>query len=158
ERALPPQPPGRSGTCLTMDDVAVIGLGCLFPGASTPGAFWENLLAGRDCTSDLTARHLGVDPSVVAASQKGVADRIYILRGGNVGELSFDPREYALQPEALAGLDVLFRWPLYVAREALRDARLLGSPALARCGLALGSLSFPTRSSHRLIAPLYYRA
>ena len=44
-----------------MEPIAIVGLGCLFPGAQTTDEFWQNLLAGRDSISAATAEQMGVD-------------------------------------------------------------------------------------------------
>ncbi|NUK82595.1 hypothetical protein HRW23_35710, partial [Streptomyces lunaelactis] len=31
---------------------AIVGMSCLFPGADTPGAFWDNLRAGVDSRAE----------------------------------------------------------------------------------------------------------
>lgn len=48
-----------------MNEIAIIGISCLFPQAKTPAEFWELLIAGKDVTSHLTAADLGgKDPSL----------------------------------------------------------------------------------------------
>ncbi|MBV8083475.1 MAG: hypothetical protein JO247_01545, partial [Chloroflexi bacterium] len=91
--------------------VAVVGLGCLFPGAATPQAFWRNLLDERDCTSSATCDDLSVDPSALFDRTPGRTDKTYCLRGGYV-------REFGAQ----AGGREPAHWALRVARDALRDA------------------------------------
>lgn len=140
-----------------MEPIAIIGLGCLFPGAATPAAFWQNLLAGRDTTSTATAAEMGVDPALFYEPAKGQRDKFYALRGGFIRDFHFDPTGYCLPPDELKRLDDLFHWSLYVARQALVDSGYAGAD-LARCGVVLGNLSFPTRSSHRLAAPIYNQA
>ncbi|MCH7910558.1 MAG: polyketide synthase, partial [Candidatus Hydrogenedentes bacterium] len=52
----------------------------------------------------------------------------------------------------------LNRWSLYVAREALKDGGYLGdADGLQRCGVILGNLSFPTKSSNQLFVPIYHQ-
>ena len=43
-------------------DIAIVGLACRFPGARDASAFWENQVAGRDCTGEVP--HDRWDPSV----------------------------------------------------------------------------------------------
>jgi PfaB family protein len=141
------------------EPIAITGMACLFPGASTLEDFWQNLVAGRDSTSAATAEQIGVDPALLYHPAKGQRDCYYALRGGFVRAPAFDPAGFRLPPHQLAGLDKLYAWSLTVARQALRDGGALGDDdALARCGLVLGSLSFPTHASHRLLAPIYRRA
>lgn len=141
------------------EPIAITGMACLFPGAATLEDFWQNLVAGRDSTSLATAEQIGVDPALLYDPAKGRRDRYYALRGGFVRAPAFDPDGFRLPPGQLAGLDKLYAWTLMVARQALRDGGVRGdATALARCGLILGSLSFPTHASHRLLAPIYRRA
>lgn len=37
------------------DEVAIVGMGCRFPGAEDLYAFWANVLANRDCTREVPA-------------------------------------------------------------------------------------------------------
>jgi PfaB family protein len=139
-----------------MQPVAIVGLSCLFPGAHGPAAFWQNLLAGVDATAELTSAEIGADPALFFDPQGRHSDGFVYQRGGFVRDFVFDPAGFALPSEQLHGLDPLYQWALHVARESLADSGHLGHAALlARCGLVLGNLSFPTRSSQRLIGPLY---
>lgn len=128
--------------------IAIIGMACLFPGAANPGEFWQNLLNGLNTTSEATALETGVDPQIFYDPQNRRHDASYFMRGGFVRTSLPDN-----------SLDHPFTWALYVAREALADSGYLSrAEVLRRCGLILGNLSFPTRYSHRLVAPLYYAA
>ena len=141
------------------EPIAVIGLACLFPGAKTPEEFWQNLLAGADSRSEATARQMHTDPAWFRAEGKGVTDRYYCTQGGYIHDFAFDPEGFRIPAERLAGLDDVFQWPLHVAREALRDAGVLdNTDRLRECGVILGNLSFPTKSSNHLALPLYREA
>lgn len=140
-----------------MEPIAIVGLGCLFPGARTPDELWQNLLTGRDSMSLATADQMGVDAELFFDATRERRDTYYAMRGGFVQDFQFDPHGYRIAPERLSRLDPLFQWSLYVARSALADSGYLQRyDRLARCGILLGSLSFPTRASHRLLAPIYY--
>ena len=142
-----------------MEKIAIIGVSCLFPGAQTTDQYWQNLLAGKDATSQVTAEHMGVDPDLLFNPVKGVQDTYYCKRGGFVGDFQFDPTGYRMPPADIDDLDNLFKWSLHVAREALKDSGDLDrATALSRCGLVLGNLSFPTRKTRRIFARLYRNA
>src|SRR5579871_4252950 len=110
-----------------MDDIAIIGVGCLFPGAANPEQYWDNLINERDSRSALTRELLGIDPAELFEPHKGVKDRFYSMRGGYITDFQFDPRGYALPGDTLAGLDRLHHWSLYVARQALIDSGYLNN-------------------------------
>lgn len=138
--------------------IAVIGLSGLFPGAETPEQFWQNLINEKDVTSQVTAQEFGVDPGVFYDPAKGKLDKSYCLRGGFIRDFQFNPKGFNILPEFLESLDDLFKWSLYVSRLALQDSGYLNKKTtLEKCGIIFGNLSFPTRSSRRLFAPLYTR-
>ncbi|GJM34327.1 MAG: hypothetical protein DHS20C18_33280 [Saprospiraceae bacterium] len=136
--------------------IAIIGMSGLFPGSSKSEEFWDNLMAGKDLTGLATKEDFGVDPELFFQPEKGVVDKCYSLRGGYIRDFHFDPEGYQLPADFLARQDKLYQWSLYVAREALRDTAYQDQPdILKKCGLILGNLSFPTGSSHKLLAPVY---
>ena len=131
-----------------MDRSRSFGMGCVFPGADSPDAFWENLLAGRDTTSLATADDMGGDPALLYDPARGARDRYSTLRGGFVRGFELDPSGLAVDAERLRRLDPLYGWTIHAARAGTR-----GYPedVLGRCGLVLGNLCFPTRLSRRLL-------
>ena len=142
-----------------MSKIAIVGMSCLFPGASTPEQYWQNLINRQNLTSLATAEQMGVDPNIFYSSHKGELDKYYCSKGGYVCDFQFDPTGYNLPPDMLQQLDHLYQWSLYTAKQALQDSGYLtDKDALANCGVILGNLSFPTRSSHHLFAPIYHQA
>ncbi len=130
----------------TQEKIAIVGLSCLFPGANNPAEFWRNLINGVNGTSTATAAQFGADPATYYDPQRRTRDTTYSLRGGFVQS----------PPEIPPGLERAAGWSWVVARQALHDSGHLDRPeALARCGLILGDLSFPTQETHQLIAPIY---
>ena len=131
-----------------MQPVAVIGLSTLFPGASDPNTFWENLVAGKDSRVEAGPQQMDADPKRFYDPKKGTLDRYYCMRGGYIKDFELDPDGFAFDSQIINNLDVVHQWTLYVAREALRDGgHLQKKELLQKCGLILGNLSFPTRSS-----------
>lgn len=142
-----------------MTKIAIIGTSALFPGASTPKEFWENLMSEKDLTSHATQQDFGVDPASIFHPDKGIEDRCYSTRGGYIRDFQFDPNGFELSADFLSKQDKLFQWSLYTAKEALIDGGYYQKKeSLKHCGLILGNLSFPTSSSHQLIADIYGRA
>ena len=142
-----------------MTKIAIIGISALFPGASTPKEFWENLMSEKDVISHATQEDFGVDPTSIFHPDKGIEDRCYSTRGGYIRDFQFDPHGFELPADYLSKQDKLFQWSLYTAKEALIDAGYhRHKEQLKNCGLILGNLSFPTSSSHKLIADIYCRS
>ncbi|QFI37677.1 3-hydroxyacyl-[acyl-carrier-protein] dehydratase FabA [Moritella marina ATCC 15381] len=139
-----------------MENIAVVGIANLFPGSQAPDQFWQQLLEQQDCRSKATAVQMGVDPAKYTAN-KGDTDKFYCVHGGYISDFNFDASGYQLDNDYLAGLDDLNQWGLYVTKQALTDAGYWGSTALENCGVILGNLSFPTKSSNQLFMPLYHQ-
>jgi PfaB family protein len=154
-----------------MGSYAIVGMSCLFPGASTPAEYWQNLLGGVDSRTEGGTDAFGHPP---AAREVDPDDphRVYFTRGGFLGPYDFDPSGYDLPAAYLAGLDRVFHWSLHVAREALADAGAgrrtlaaqakIGSGADApepdRVGVIFGNYPFPTPSSGRLAGDVWNSA
>ncbi|WP_435234341.1 beta-ketoacyl synthase N-terminal-like domain-containing protein [Psychromonas sp. PT13] len=140
-----------------MENIAVVGIANLFPGSSQPQAFWEQLLNKQDNRTAISTKEMGVDP-VKYYGKKGDNDKFYCMYGGYIRDFEFPTQAFVEQgfdPEYLNSLDDLKQWALYVTQQALSDAGYWGSKDLDNCGLILGNLSFPTKSSNHLFLPYY---
>ncbi|PCJ47152.1 MAG: polyunsaturated fatty acid synthase PfaC [Gammaproteobacteria bacterium] len=137
-----------------MEDIAVVGIANLFPGSSAPEEFWQKMLSKEDCRSKATAEQMGVDPNKYYG-KKGEDDKFYCIHGGYIRDVQFDSSDFALESTYLEQMDDLSQWSLTVTRDALKDAGYWNSDALKDCGVILGNLSFPTKSSNHLFMPIY---
>ncbi len=101
-------------------DIAIVGLDCVFPGAPDAATYWKNIAAGVDAISDVPAARwdpLHYDPTSKAP------DRFYQRRGGFVDEHArFDPLEYGVMPVAARGAEPDQLMALDLATRAMRDA------------------------------------
>jgi len=139
-----------------MEKIAIIGIACLFPGANTPQAFWDVLHHHRRNIHTATSKQMGVDPNHFYDPAHIDPDKTYCLRGGYIGEYQFDGRGFRLSPDQLAGLGDPFKWALRVSADALADTPYANNAqVLARTGVILGNLSFPSRHSNTLFTDLY---
>ena len=109
------------------EPIAIIGIGCRFPGADGPGAFWDLLRDGREA--------VGPPPSGRGADgllrRAGYLDRVD----------GFDADFFGISPREAAYIDPQQRLLLEVAWEALADAgqdpaRLAGSGVGTFMGVA----------------------
>jgi len=152
-----------------MENIAVVGIANLFPGSSAPEEFWQQLLKKQDCRSKATKEQMGVDPAKYTG-KKGDTDKFYCVHGGYIRDFDFDASAFVnndaqshlqkksgLTTDYLNQLDDLNQWALYVTQQALTDAGYWGSDKLEKCGVILGNLSFPTKSSNHLFMPLYHQ-
>lgn len=140
-----------------MEPIAIVGMGCLFPGATNPDQYWQNLLNKVDSSSQLSSEELGgIEAAKYYDEQKGTPDKICYNKNGHVRDFHFDPNGYLVPTEQLDQLDNLYQWTLYVAHEALKDARLnLGQP---NTGMILGNIGMPTHSCKQIMSQFYNKA
>ncbi|MET8825075.1 SDR family NAD(P)-dependent oxidoreductase [Streptomyces sp. NPDC004610] len=119
--------------------VAVIGIGCRFPGgADTPAALWRLLLDGRDTVGPVPA---GRWPAADLMAHQHPDDAPRYGRGCFVeGDIwAWEPTALAVSPQEGATIDPQHRLAMEVAREAVEHAglppdRIRGS----RTGVYLG--------------------
>jgi len=141
-----------------MQDIAVIGIANLFPGSSKPDQFWTQLLNKQDNRTEITVSEMGAEPQKYLG-KKGDTDKFYCMYGGYIRDFNFDATPFIKQginADYLKQLDAVNLWSLYVTEQALSDAGYWGSDKLQNCGLILGNLSFPTKSSNHLFLPFYH--
>ncbi len=139
-----------------MEKIAIIGFSCLFPDAKNAEEFWHNLIEQKDSSSSLSIDEIGIEPTIFYDPVKGKPDKVYSLQGGFVRNFKFDASGYNLPASLLQNLDDTFKWSLYAAKQALQNSGYLENESvLAKCGVLLGSLSLPTKSSNQLFEPIY---
>ncbi|MFE9020826.1 type I polyketide synthase [Streptomyces sp. NPDC007808] len=122
----------RSTDDAAREPIAIIGIGCRFPGgATTPAAFWELLCTGVDATRDVPPDRWEIgkfhDPD---GAKLG---KMTTRRGGFLDRIDeFDAQFFGIAPREAIWLDPQQRLLLQVAWEALEDGgqvsdRLAGS-------------------------------
>ncbi|WP_173497915.1 beta-ketoacyl synthase N-terminal-like domain-containing protein [Shewanella sp. ISTPL2] len=137
--------------------IAIVGLATQYPDADNPQTFWQNLLDKKDSRTQINREKLNANPADYQGVQ-GQSDRFYCDKGGYIQHFEFDAKGYQLPESAFDGLDESFLWALDCSRKALQDAGITPSDAvLARTGIVMGTLSFPTARSNELFLPLYHQ-
>jgi acyl transferase domain-containing protein len=110
--------------------IAVVGMGCRFPGgANSPEAYWKLLAAGIDAVRPIPRERWDVD--ALYDSDQDAPGKIYTTAGGFLEDLSgFDAAFFELSPREARSLDPQQRLLLEVTWEALEHAAI--SPASLR--------------------------
>ena len=124
------------------EPIAIVGMGCRFPGgASGPAAFWHLLERGTDATSEVPADRW--DAEALYDPDPAVPGKCYLKRGGFLDAIDgFEPEFFGISPREAVGMDPQQRLLLEVAWEALEDAgipadKLRGSLTGVWIGLSL---------------------
>jgi acyl transferase domain-containing protein/3-hydroxymyristoyl/3-hydroxydecanoyl-(acyl carrier protein) dehydratase/1-acyl-sn-glycerol-3-phosphate acyltransferase len=129
--------------------VAIVGRACVLPGALSPEELWARVRAGEDLVSDAPAERWRIDDDLIdCARPEQAQDRTWSRRGGYVRgfESVFDPTGLRIDADLARRSDPQVQWVLHCGREALAQAREV---PLARTGVVLGNLSFPTDALNR---------
>jgi amino acid adenylation domain-containing protein/thioester reductase-like protein len=133
-----PQPSSKS----VNEPIAIIGLSCRFPQASSPQAFWELLRNGVDAITEVPPDRWNVDefhsfdpatPGKVTSRWGGFLDGVDL----------FDPHFFGISPREAARMDPQQRLLLEVSWEALENAFIPPrSLAGTRTGVFIGISSY----------------
>ncbi|HEX8108663.1 MAG TPA: polyketide synthase, partial [Kofleriaceae bacterium] len=106
------------------EPIAVVGLGCRFPRATTPSEFWDNLVGGVDCIREVPADRWDVD--ALFDPDPDAPGKMITRWGGFIdGPDQFDPAFFGIAPREAEAIDPQQRIALEVAWEALEDAGLV---------------------------------
>ena len=101
-------------------DVAIVGMACVFPGASDLDAYWSNIVRGVNAIREVPRERW--DPEVYY-DPEGVAGQTTPSKwGGFLDPVPFEPTRYGIPPRSLSSIDPAQLLSLEVARRALEDA------------------------------------
>ena len=102
------------------DDIAIVGLGCLFPGSQDRHGYWAGLRSGKDHIEEIPPGYWDVDD--YHDPDKSSPDRTYGKRGAFLSPIPFHPLEYGITPRDLEATDTSQLLGLVAAKQALEDA------------------------------------
>lgn len=100
--------------------LAIVGIGCLFPKADGPGAFWANVKRGVDCVGPVPSTHW--KPEDYFDADPKAPDMTYAARGAFLDPVDFDPLQFGISPVDIEAIDTSQLLGLVAARQALNDA------------------------------------
>jgi NAD(P)H-dependent flavin oxidoreductase YrpB (nitropropane dioxygenase family) len=105
------------------NDIAIVGVAAIFPGAPDTDAFWANIVAGKNAIREVPADRWDVatyyDPNAVTVD---AGKKTPCKWGGFIAEVPFDPLAYGIPPKSLASIEPVQLLSLEIAKRALADA------------------------------------
>ncbi len=105
------------------EPIALVGMGCRFPGADNPEEFWQLLQEGRDAITQIPEERW--DGSEYYDPKPNTPGKICTTYGGFVPHLKeFDASFFRVAPREAASLDPQQRLLLEVSWEALENAAI----------------------------------
>src|ERR1700722_4641170 len=107
------------------DRIAIIGIGCRFPGGiNNTESFWKLLKEGREAVSEVPADRWNIERFFDA--EPGLPGKSIARRGGFLeGIDQFDPQFFGISPREAPYVDPQHRLLLETAWEAIEDAGLV---------------------------------
>jgi len=113
---------GETDSRWTHEPVAIIGMGCRFPGgANSPEAYWRLLREGVDAVTEIPAERWNIDDYYDPDPDK--PGRMYSRHGGFIRDVDkFDAAFFRISPREAVSIDPQQRLALEVSWEALENA------------------------------------
>lgn len=118
--------------------VAIVAVGGWFPGAGDPGEFWDNVVRGRDCSSDPPPGRWPFPPERWISTGGNRPDSVPHTRGYYLTGLASEP-----------GVDASVRIAEAITAAAW-DGAVTSHKDPRRCGIVLGHIILPTENVSRL--------
>jgi malonyl CoA-acyl carrier protein transacylase len=119
------------------EPIAIIGMGCRFPGANSPMEFWELLRDGRDAIGEVPKERWDInayyDPNPDAPGKMSTRFGGFLER---VDE--FDPTFFNISPREAVSLDPQQRLLLEVSWEAIENSGLMQEKLPTKTGVFVG--------------------
>ena len=149
---------------LASEPIAVVGLGCRFPGgANSPQTLWQNLVGGVDAISEVPGSRWDVD--TFYDPDLSSTDKMSTRWGGFIqGIEDFDPNFFGISRREVTAMDPQQRLVLEVAWEALEHAginpeQVAGTAtgvfiAVCSCDFYKLLLNAPTRSGTGILTSI----
>jgi myxalamid-type polyketide synthase MxaB len=105
---------------MSLEPIAIIGIGCRFPGADGPEAFWKLLRDGVDAIREVPPSRWHIEDYYDPDATK--PDKTNSRWGGFLDKIDeFDPQFFGSAPREVPSMDPQQRLILEVAWEALED-------------------------------------
>jgi len=128
------------------NDIAIIGMACVLPGAPDVRRYWENILHKVNSISDAPPEW---EAELFYEQDTKADDRTYCKRGGFLGKLAqFDPFSFGIMPNAVDGGEPDHYMALQASQDALNDCGPLDLEAVKqRTAVIIGRGTYVNRGN-----------
>lgn len=113
-----------------VEPIAIIGIGCRLPGASSASQLWQRLTQGYSGIVDVPGNRW--DPALYWDADHAAVDKTYSKIGGFITDFTFNPRRFRIPPSVVPLIDPVQQIALEAAADALDDAGYGGDRAFDR--------------------------
>lgn len=141
------------------NSVAIVGIGCTFPGSPTAERFWEIISGAISTAREVPAGRWALDLKDAYDPTVGAADKVYSKRGCFIdpAEAEFDLTGLDIDPALLARLDPMFRLLLRSGKMAFADG-VTRDIDRSKVGVILGNLCLPSEQASALARQILGRS
>ena len=128
------------------NDIAIIGMACVLPGAADKQQYWENILHKVNAIADAPPEW---EADLFFEENTKADDRTYCKRGGFLGKLAqFDPFTFGIMPNAVDGGEPDHYMALQASHDALKDCGALDLEAVKqRTAIIIGRGTYVNRGN-----------
>lgn len=110
----------------TPSEIAIVGMACVLPGASTIQQYWENILNKVSAIDEIPKDRW--DWRRYYTEDRLAADKIYSKWGAFIDPIFFNPTHYGIPPNSLPSIEPVQLLTLETAAQALADAGYANRP------------------------------
>lgn len=123
------------------NDIAIIGMSCIFPGAPDAAAFWKNIINKVDAIQTVPENRM----EKMFFDGEAAVDRFYCRRGGFIDDFAaFDPIQFGILPLVVESTEPEQLLALHLAYKALTDAAVFEKElSLENTGIIIGKGNYP---------------
>ncbi|MBU2574826.1 MAG: acyltransferase domain-containing protein, partial [Elusimicrobia bacterium] len=102
------------------EKIAIIGLGITAPEAGNKDQFWQNILDGKNCLSEVPKDRW--DWRLYYSEDRKAADKTYSKIGGFIKDFTFNSIKYKIPPQTASQISRLQQITIETVRMALEDS------------------------------------
>ncbi len=113
------------------DEIAIVGMGCILPGAGNPEALWDNIMGKRYAIKEMPDGRIRKD--LYYDADKTAEDKSYTMLAGLVENYRFDQERFGYDDDKAAKLSRSQKILLEAAYQAVEDAGYLNEDLSFAC-------------------------
>ena len=103
-----------------LEPIAVIGIGAIMPGALNKEEYWQNIINGKNCITEVPKEKW--DSSLFYSADRTAPDKTYTKIGGFITGYKFNSLKYKIPPAIAKQMDSIQCLALDIAQMALEDS------------------------------------